>query len=105
GRTSVEDGVIVGGQTGVADHVAVGAGAMLGAKTGVMSDVPPGARWAGFPAKPRKQWLREAVTLERLAARRRGGDRDEESEWAVTIEKSNTMEAAEHGTRRRSPPQ
>jgi len=70
----------MGGQTGVADHLTIGAGAMLGAKTGVISDVPPGARWAGFPAKPRKQWLREAVTLERLAGRSRGGGRDEESE-------------------------
>jgi UDP-3-O-[3-hydroxymyristoyl] glucosamine N-acyltransferase len=80
GSTTVEDGVIMGGQTGVADHVTIGAGAMLAARTGVIGDVPPGARWAGFPAKPRKQWLREMVTLERLAGRSRGGERDEESE-------------------------
>jgi len=80
GSSTVEDGVILGGQVGVADHLTIGAGAMLGAKAGVMSDVPTGARWAGFPAKPRKQWLREAVTLERLAGRSRGGGRDEESE-------------------------
>ncbi len=80
GSSTVEDGVIMGGQAGVADHLTVGAGAMLGAKTGLMRDIPPGARWAGFPARPHKQWLREMVTLERLARRSRGGVRDEESE-------------------------
>jgi len=79
GSTTVDDGVIMGGQAGVADHLTVGAGAMLGAKAGVLSDVPPGGRWGGFPARPGKQWLREVVTLERLARQSRGG-RDEESE-------------------------
>ena len=53
---------------------------MLGAKTGLMNDVPPGARWAGIPARPGKQWLREVATLERLAKQSRGGVRDEEAE-------------------------
>jgi UDP-3-O-[3-hydroxymyristoyl] glucosamine N-acyltransferase len=80
GSTTVEDGVIMGGKAGVADHLTVGAGAMLGAKAGVFTDVPPGGRWSGYPARPGKQWLREVVTLERLAGRSRGGGRNEESE-------------------------
>ena len=59
---------------------AIGAGAMLAAGTGLMHDVPPGARWAGSPGKPGKQWLREVATLERLARQTRGGVRQEESE-------------------------
>ena len=73
GSTTVEDGVIMGGQVGVTDHLTVGAGAMLGAKAGVFTDVPPGGRWAGYPARSAKQWLREVVTLERLARESRGG--------------------------------
>jgi UDP-3-O-[3-hydroxymyristoyl] glucosamine N-acyltransferase len=67
GSSTVEDGVIMGGQAGVADHLTVGAGAMLAAQTGVMGVVPAGERWGGSPARPAKQWLREVVTLERLA--------------------------------------
>ena len=37
---------MMGGQVGLADHVNVGSGAMLGAQSGYMSDVPPGARWS-----------------------------------------------------------
>jgi len=80
GSSTVEDGVIMGGQAGIADHLTIGAGAMLGAKAGVMHNVPPGARWGGYPARPGKQWLREVATLERLARQSRGGVRDEESE-------------------------
>jgi UDP-3-O-[3-hydroxymyristoyl] glucosamine N-acyltransferase len=80
GSCTVEDGVIMGGKAGVADHLTIGAGAMLGAGSGLMHDVPPGARWAGSPARPGKQWFREVATLERLARRSRGGLRDEEAE-------------------------
>ena len=52
---------MMGGQVGVADHITIGAGAMLGARAGVMSNVPAGARWGGFPAEP----------AHRLEARRR----------------------------------
>jgi UDP-3-O-[3-hydroxymyristoyl] glucosamine N-acyltransferase len=79
GSTTLEDGVIMGGQVGVADHLTIGAGAMFGAKAGVFTDVPPGARWSGYPARSAKQWLREVVTLEQLARENRGGRaRDDE---------------------------
>ena len=45
----------------------IGAGAALGAKSGVMHDAPAGARWVGAPAKPVKQFFREVAALERLA--------------------------------------
>jgi len=79
GSTTVWDGVIMGGQVGVADHLTVGAGAMLGAKAGVLNNVPPGTRWAGYPARAGKQWLREVATLARIARESRGGRaRDDE---------------------------
>ncbi len=66
GSTTVEDGVILAGQVGVTDHATIGAGAVLAARAGVIGNVPAGARWAGFPAKPRMQWLRELAALEKL---------------------------------------
>jgi UDP-3-O-[3-hydroxymyristoyl] glucosamine N-acyltransferase len=35
--------------------------------------VPAGARWGGTPAKPVKQWFREMLLVERMAARDNGG--------------------------------
>jgi UDP-3-O-[3-hydroxymyristoyl] glucosamine N-acyltransferase len=67
GSAIIEDNVVIGGQVGIADHVTVGAGTVLAARAGVINDAPPGARWTGFPAKPIKQFFREAVALERLA--------------------------------------
>ncbi len=63
GSVVLEDGVQVGGQVGVKDHVRVGAGARLAAKSGVIADVPPGATVAGFPAVPKVRWLRAMARL------------------------------------------
>jgi len=32
-----------------------------------MNDVPPGEVWGGYPATPRKQWMRQQAVLARLA--------------------------------------
>lgn len=78
GSAVIEDHAVFGGQVGVADHTTVGAGAMLAARTGVISNVPAGARWGGFPAGPVREWLRGASVLRRLAkehgASQGGGD-------------------------------
>jgi hypothetical protein len=39
---------------------------MIGARAGVMSDVPAGARWVGYPAEPAIDWKRGVATLRRL---------------------------------------
>ncbi|MGI9387888.1 MAG: UDP-3-O-(3-hydroxymyristoyl)glucosamine N-acyltransferase, partial [Methyloligellaceae bacterium] len=54
-----------------------GAGAQIAATSSVRSDVPPGAKWGGTPAKPLSDWFREITTVqriteERIAARRKG---------------------------------
>jgi UDP-3-O-[3-hydroxymyristoyl] glucosamine N-acyltransferase len=75
GSVAVGDFVMFGGQVGVADHTNIGAGAMLGARAGVMSEVPSGARWAGYPAEPVGDWKRGVATIRRLvrSGRRAGG--------------------------------
>ena len=45
-------------QVGIADHVTVGEGARVAAKSGVIGDVPAGTVVAGYPAVARVRWLR-----------------------------------------------
>ena len=58
---------MMGGQVGLADHVNVGSGAMLGAQSGYMSDIPPGTRWLGSPAVPAREFLKTFTMLRKLA--------------------------------------
>jgi UDP-3-O-[3-hydroxymyristoyl] glucosamine N-acyltransferase len=69
GSTTLEDRVVLGGRVAVNNHVRIGEGAQIAASSNVNSNVPPGARWGGTPAKPVKQWFREILLLERLAMR------------------------------------
>jgi UDP-3-O-[3-hydroxymyristoyl] glucosamine N-acyltransferase len=72
GSATLEDFVLLGARAGIDTNVTVGEGAQIAGTSIVHSDVPPGARWGGTPAKPLKIWFREMVMLEQLA-RRKGG--------------------------------
>jgi UDP-3-O-[3-hydroxymyristoyl] glucosamine N-acyltransferase len=74
GSVTLEDFVVLGARVGINNHVRIGEGAQIAGTSIVNGDVPPGARWGGTPAKPVKQWFREMLMLERLAAR--GGNPD-----------------------------
>ena len=67
GSTHVEDDVILAGQVGLAGHFTVGRGARIAAQSGVMADVPAGATYFGYPARPHREALRAVAVLYRLA--------------------------------------
>lgn len=69
GTVTIGDYVALGGRITIAPQSVIGEGAQLAATSGVHGTVPAGARWAGAPAKPAKQWMRELFILERLARR------------------------------------
>jgi UDP-3-O-[3-hydroxymyristoyl] glucosamine N-acyltransferase len=69
GSVTLEDWVVLGGQVGIADHLTIGEGAQIGASSGLMHDVPAGAKWVGAPAKPAREFFREVSALRRLAER------------------------------------
>jgi UDP-3-O-[3-hydroxymyristoyl] glucosamine N-acyltransferase len=67
GSVTLEDYAALGGSVGLAPHVTIGRGAQVAARSGVMHDVPAGEIWGGYPATPRKQWMRQQAVLGRLA--------------------------------------
>ena len=72
------------GHSAIAGHIRVGDRARIGAKSGVISSVPAGIDWTGYPARPHREFLRaQAATyrlakiiddLEALVRERSGGD-------------------------------
>ena len=72
GTVIVGDNVMFGGQAGVGDHITIGKGARIAAGAGVLADVPAGETWSGYPAKPLRQSLREAIWLAKQASQKKG---------------------------------
>jgi UDP-3-O-[3-hydroxymyristoyl] glucosamine N-acyltransferase len=67
GSCVLEDFVVMGGQSGVAGHLTVGAGAQIAGVSHVKDNVPPRARMVGTPAQPIRDWTRERMAVRRLA--------------------------------------
>ncbi|MFB2552143.1 UDP-3-O-(3-hydroxymyristoyl)glucosamine N-acyltransferase [Ensifer soli] len=72
GSTRIGDGVMIGGAAAVNGHITIGDGAQIAAMSGVASDVPPGERYGGIPARPMKDFLRDmAETIARSNTRKK----------------------------------
>lgn len=66
GTAVLEDFVVLGGQAGVADHVTVGTGTQVAAKSAVLQSAPARATLGGIPAMPLAEWRRQTIQLRRL---------------------------------------
>ncbi len=66
GSTVMEDFSVLAAQAGVAGHLRIGMGARIGAKAGVMRDVPAGEEQLGAPAMPVREFMKQVATLKRL---------------------------------------
>ena len=80
GSVTVGDYAMLGGQVGIADHLTIGSGARLGARSGVITDVPAGVQWGGFPARPFREWLKAEAMIGRMARGGRGRQKAEGEE-------------------------
>jgi UDP-3-O-[3-hydroxymyristoyl] glucosamine N-acyltransferase len=67
GSATLEDFVVMGGQSGVVGHVRVALGTQVAGGSHVKDDTRPGQRLIGTPAKPIRDWMREGRALQRLA--------------------------------------
>lgn len=65
GSTVIEDDVVLAGQVGVANHLRLGRGARVAAKSAVLTDLEGGQTYAGIPAVPIGQWRRAVVRARR----------------------------------------
>lgn len=70
GSTTLGVGVTLGGQVGTQGHIHIGDGASIGGQAGVFGDVPAGAVYSGYPARPHKDALRAQANLFRIPALR-----------------------------------
>jgi UDP-3-O-[3-hydroxymyristoyl] glucosamine N-acyltransferase len=66
GSTVLGKYVACGGQAGIIDHINVGDGAQLGAKSAVFNDIPAGTLVRGSPAREMWRFAREQVALKKL---------------------------------------
>ena len=75
GSVTLGDFVMLGGSVGIVDHVTVGTGVQLAARSGVMHDIPAGERWGGAPAQPMRDFFREVNAIRNLVkSKGRKGD-------------------------------
>jgi UDP-3-O-[3-hydroxymyristoyl] glucosamine N-acyltransferase len=68
GSTRAGRFVTLGGQAGIKGHLTIGDGATVAAQAGVFGDVPAGATYSGYPARPHKEALRAQASIFRLPA-------------------------------------
>ncbi|TCP90705.1 UDP-3-O-[3-hydroxymyristoyl] glucosamine N-acyltransferase [Rhizobium sp. PP-CC-2G-626] len=63
GSTRIGDGVMIGGAAAINGHITIGDRSQIGAMSGVAADVPAGERYGGIPARPMRDFLREAAEI------------------------------------------
>ena len=69
GSCEFGDFVVIGPQVGIADHVKIGAGARIAARSASQQgvEVPGGQDYGGAPLRPVREWIREMHALTKLA--------------------------------------
>lgn len=73
GSVTIGDYVMMGGRVGLADHLTIGSGARLAAASGFMNDVPAGEVWAGLPARPMMEFMRDVAAIRKLSSKPKKG--------------------------------
>jgi UDP-3-O-[3-hydroxymyristoyl] glucosamine N-acyltransferase len=66
GSTVLEDGVVMGGQSGATGHLTIGSRARVASRAGVTKSLPGGETYGGFPAIEQKRWLKMQAKLQSL---------------------------------------
>jgi UDP-3-O-[3-hydroxymyristoyl] glucosamine N-acyltransferase len=67
GSSVIGDRVVLAGQVGVADHIKIGSDSIVAAKGGVSKSFPEKSVLMGYPAVPRKDFVKQIKTLKDAA--------------------------------------
>lgn len=63
GSITAGNNVTFAGQVGSVGHIKIGDNCVFAARSGITSDVPSNSFYAGFPAAPHRDWLKQEATL------------------------------------------
>lgn len=66
GSTKIGSHCTFAGQTGCSGHLNIGDGSIFTARSAPIGDMPGGAVYGGFPARPHKEWLRQEAAAAKL---------------------------------------
>lgn len=66
GSAKIGNNVTFAGQSGSAGHITIGDNCVFAARSAPINDIPPNSFYAGFPARPHKQWLRSEAAIGRV---------------------------------------
>lgn len=66
GTTDIGNGVILAGQVGLAGHMTIGDRVQIGAQSGVISSIPAGQVYFGYPAMPQREAFKQQAVLRKL---------------------------------------
>ncbi len=66
GSTVIGDGTMIGGHCAITDHAVIGKGVQLAGSSSVACNIPEGATFAGIPARPFRDVMRETKAVREL---------------------------------------
>jgi UDP-3-O-[3-hydroxymyristoyl] glucosamine N-acyltransferase len=66
GSTKIGDFVTLAGKVGVAGHIEIANNVTVGAKAGITKSIKEPGTYAGFPARPYREWKKIQVLIDRL---------------------------------------
>lgn len=66
GSTKIGNNVTFAGQSGAVGHITIGDNCIFAGRAGAASDVPANSFYAGFPARPHKEWLRAEAGMRKM---------------------------------------
>lgn len=66
GSSKIGNNVTFAGQSGCNGHITIGDNCVFAARSAPIGDVPAGSFWAGFPARPHKEWLRDEAAIQKV---------------------------------------
>lgn len=66
GSTTVGNNVTFAGQSGCQGHITIGDNCTFAARSAPIGDIAPGSFYAGFPARPHREWLRNEAAIGKM---------------------------------------